>query len=73
MVLSNGIMVSNGIILFIKNKFDQKHKKDSKKKHVKDIKIFLKKKTGKKRPKIHIKVFLKNKSRHYLSIGKNII
>ena len=29
------------------NKYDQKHKKDSEKKHVEDIKIFLKKKKKK--------------------------
>ena len=45
-------------------------KKDSKKKHLKDIKIFLKEKKtkGEKRSQTDTKIFLKNKSRNYLSI-----
>ena len=42
-------------------------KKDCEKKHVKDIKIFLKKKNikGKKRSETDTKIFLKNRSRNY--------
>ena len=45
-------------------------KKNSENKHVKYIKIFLKKKKAKseKRPKTDVKIFLKKKSRNYLSI-----
>ena len=60
------------------NKYYQKIKKSSEKKHVKDIKntkkenikIFLKKKRKKseKRPEKDIKIFLRNKSISYLSI-----
>ena len=44
--------------------------KDSEKKHMKNIKIFLKKKKTKdgKRSKKDIKIFLRNKSRSYLSM-----
>ena len=49
--------------------------KDFQKKHVKDIKIFLKKKRtkGEKRSETDIKIFLKNKSENYLSLLENII
>ena len=45
-------------------------KKDSKKKHAKNIKIFLAKKRAKckKRSKKDIKIFLKGKNRNYLSM-----
>ena len=51
------------------NKY-QTHKERLQKKHVKDIKIFLRKKKikDKKRSKTDIKIFLKNKSKNYLSI-----
>ena len=67
------------------NKFYQKHKKDSKKKHVKDIKIFLKKKKTKsanmlkkdinilqKKKKKGFSI-IRNVSRSYLSIEEFII
>ena len=46
-------------------KYYKKTKKDSKKKHVKDIKIFLKEKRtkGKKRPQKDIKILLKKKKK----------
>ena len=55
------------------NKYYQKTKKSFKKKHAKDIKIFLKKKKKKgtkKRPKTDIKIFLKTKNKRKLSIEK---
>ena len=68
------------------NKYYQKHKERLQKKHVKDLKIFRKKKKtkGKKRPEKDIKILLKKKkkkgasiirnvSRSYLSIEKIII
>ena len=52
------------------NKYYQKHKEKLKKKHVKDIKIFLKKKKmkGEKRSEIDIKILQKRKK--YESIWK---
>ena len=46
-----------------------KYYQDSEKKHVKDIKIFLRKKKikGKKRSRTDTKIFLKNKNKKYLS------
>ena len=50
-------------------------KKSSEKKHVKDIKIFLKKKKAKgdKRPEADIKIFLKKKKKKSVSIIVNVI
>ena len=52
------------------NKYYQKYKEKLQKKHVKDIKIFLKKKKIKdeKRSEIDIKIFQKKKYRNYVSI-----
>ena len=57
------------------NKYYQKYKEKLQKKHVKDIKIFLKKKKIKdeKRSEIDIKIFQKKKYRNYVSIWQNII
>ena len=56
------------------NKYYKNTKKDSEKKSVKDIKIFLKKKKtiGRKRSEADIKIFLKKK-RKLLEYLKNII
>ena len=52
------------------NKYYRKDTERLRMKHVKDIKIFLKKKKikDKKRFETDTKIFLKNKSRNYLSI-----
>ena len=56
------------------NKYYQKHKEDSEKKHVKDIKIYLKKKKtkAKKRPEKDIKILLKKKAKKGISITGNV-
>ena len=57
------------------NNYYQNPKKNSKKKHMKDIKIFLKKKktNGKTRPKKDIKILLKKKKKKSFSIIVNVI
>ena len=57
----------------VKN-FYQNTKKDSEEKHVKDTKIFLKKKRmkAKKRPEKDIKILLKKKKKKSNSIIKNV-
>ena len=56
------------------NKHYQKKKKSFGKKHVKYIKIFLKKKNakGKKRPEKDIKILLKKKKKKGISIIRNV-
>ena len=52
------------------DKYYQNTKKNSKRKHVKNIKIFLKKKKvkGEKRSEIDIRIFLKIKNKNYVNI-----
>ena len=56
------------------NKYYEKHKKDCEKKHVKDIKICLKKKKtkGKKILEKDIKTLLKKKNKKDVSIIRNV-
>ena len=52
------------------NKYYQKDKERLRKKHKKDVKIFLekKKKKGRKWSKIDIKIFLKKKNKNFVSV-----
>ena len=56
------------------NKYYQNRKKDFKKKHIKDIKTFLKKKNskGKKRFEKDIQILLKKKKKKGISIIRNV-